>query len=103
MSLGRAGVSITSIFVCLSTAMPQKASAQVIHACANDTSGELKVVKAGAPCPRNWSPLDWNVAGPRGPQGLPGQQGVQGPQGASGPQGAQGPQGATGPQGPQGP
>jgi hypothetical protein len=111
MLITRAVASIVSIFLGLSAAllisMPQKASAQVIHACANDSSGELKVVKAGMPCPRNWAPLSWNVAGPPGPSGpqglpgLPGPQGPQGPQGLPGPQGPQGPQGLPGPQGPQ--
>jgi hypothetical protein len=64
--------------------MPQKASAQVIHACANNSSGDLKVVAAGASCPRNWTSLSWNVAGPPGPQGS---QGPPGPQGGPGPQG----------------
>lgn len=30
-------------------------------ACANNLNGDLKVVAAGAPCPRGWSPLSWNV------------------------------------------
>jgi hypothetical protein len=92
-------LSIVSLPVGLlgALAMPQRASAQVIHACANEVSGELKVVKAGTPCQRNWTPLSWNVVGPAGPEGP---QGPQGPQGVAGPQG---PQGSTGPQGPQGP
>jgi hypothetical protein len=49
--------------------MPQRASAQVIHACVNNSNGELKIVTAGATCQRNWTPLSWNVAGPAGPPG----------------------------------
>jgi Collagen triple helix repeat (20 copies) len=101
MSLGRAMVA--SIMATLSIAMPQKAGAQVIHACANDFSGELKVVKAGTPCPRFWSALSWNVIGPPGPAGPQGSQGPEGPQGQQGPQGSPGPQGVQGPAGPQGP
>jgi hypothetical protein len=71
-------VSPGSIFLCLLMALfictGDKASAQVIHACANNLNGDLKVVAAGAPCPRNWSPLSWNVAGPQGPAGVPGPQ-----------------------------
>jgi hypothetical protein len=45
------------------------ADAQVIHACVNSSSGDMKIVPAGATCPRNSSPLSWNVAGPPGPPG----------------------------------
>jgi hypothetical protein len=106
MPVNRAAVSIASIFLAFSAALlmsiPDKASAQVIHACANN---ELKIVTAETPCPRNWRPLSWNVAGPQGPQGLPGPQGPQGAQGVPGQQGLQGvpgPQGQPGPQGAQG-
>jgi hypothetical protein len=76
--------------------MPQKAEAQIIRACTNNATGDLKVVAAAAPCPRGWSPLSWNAAGPQGPQGLPGPQGAQGP---AGPQGSPGPQGPARPAG----
>jgi hypothetical protein len=39
--------------------------------------------------------LDWNVAGPPGPEGAAGAQGATGPPGAAGPQGASGPAGTT--------
>ena len=65
MSLTRKVVSIASIPVgVLVLAMPQTADAQVIHACVSSSTGELKVVAAGAPCPRGWNPLSWNVPGP---------------------------------------
>jgi Collagen triple helix repeat (20 copies) len=118
MSLSRAFFYIASIFVGLSAALlisiPQKASAQVIYACKNKLSGDLKVVPANFTCPRDWTLLSWNVAGapgPQGPQGVPGQQGMPSPQGVPGPQGPQGvpgqqgmpgPQGVPGPQGAQG-
>jgi Collagen triple helix repeat (20 copies) len=108
--LGRIAPTRT-VFVALMVMLPfcvnvQKASAQVIHACANNINGDLKVVAAGAACPRNWTPLSWNVAGVPGPVGPPGPQGVQGLAGPQGPQGlpgTQGPQGVQGPAGPQGP
>jgi hypothetical protein len=102
MSLTRKVVSIASILVVAALAMPQKAVAQVIHACANNFNGDLKVVAAGAPCPRGWSPLSWNVTGPMGLPGQEGPPGPQGPQGVAGPQGLQGQQGPQGLQGPQG-
>jgi hypothetical protein len=101
--LSRVAVSVASIFMLFS--MPQKASAQVIHACVHNPSGDMKIVAAGAPCPRGWSPLSWNVTGPiglPGQEGPPGPQGPQGVPGPLGPQGVPGPQGQQGPQGPQG-
>jgi hypothetical protein len=49
--------------------LPQTANAQVIHACVNNSNGDMKIVPAGATCQRNSSPLSWNVAGPAGPPG----------------------------------
>jgi hypothetical protein len=95
-------VIIALICLSVSMSMPHNASAQVIHACANNLNGDLKVVAAGAPCPRNWSTLSWNVAGPPGPIGPQGSQGPQGVPGPQRPQGQQGPQGVPGPQGSQG-
>jgi hypothetical protein len=46
--------------------LAQTASAQVIHACVNNSSGDMKIVPAGATCPRNWTSLSWNVTGPPG-------------------------------------
>jgi hypothetical protein len=104
MLINHRPMSIASIVVGLSTALvisiPQKANAQVIHACVSHATGDLKIVAAGAACPRNWSPLSWNVTGP---MGLPGQEGPPGPQGVAGPQGPQGGPGPQGQQGPQGP
>jgi hypothetical protein len=105
MSLSRTAVSVASIFLGLFAVLVIPASAQVIHACVNHSSGDLKIVPAGAACQRNWSPLSWNVQGPQGPQGpqgLLGPQGAQGAQGAQGIPGSQGPQGIPGQQGPQG-
>jgi len=75
----------------------------VFWACYNN-GGNLKFVAEGAACPGDWlGPVQWNKAGPAGPQGETGAQGPQGETGAQGAQGAQGPQGETGAQGPEGP
>ena len=98
----------------------------LIHACVNNTSGEIKIIGANATCPNNYRALDWNIQGPVGqqgpigpvgpvgpvgpagpigpigpigPQGLQGERGLQGEPGPQGLQGEQGPQGEPGPQG----
>ena len=68
----------------------------LIHACVNNTSGEIKIVGANSNCPSNYRALDWNIQGPAG------QQGPIGPVGPIGPQGLQGERGLQGEQGPQG-
>jgi hypothetical protein len=94
-------IASTCLGVPLSVVLaPQTVSAQIIYACKNNSTGDLRVVAQGARCPRNWSHLDWNVAGPPGPQGMAG---PPGPTGAQGPPGPMGPQGQAGLQGPAGP
>lgn len=89
----------------------------LIHACVNNTSGEIKIVNPNVNCPNNYRALDWNIQGPTGqqgpigpvgpvgpigpvglmgPQGLPGERGLQGEQGPQGLQGIQGPAGISG-------
>jgi hypothetical protein len=97
-------IALTCLGVPLSMVLApqQTASAQTIYACKNNSTGDLRVVAQGARCPRNWSHLDWNIAGPPGPQGMaapPGPTGAQGPPGPMGPQGEAGLQGPAGPQG----
>lgn len=65
----------------------------LIHACVNNTSGEIKIVGVNVTCASNYRALDWNIQGPAGSPG---------PMGPAGPAGTQGPQGLTGPQGPAG-
>ncbi len=72
------------------------ATAGVIYACVNNSSGALKIVRAGETCPANWTLIQWNDQGPAGAQGPTGPQGETGATGPTGPQGAMGP---TGPQG----
>ena len=90
-------IASTCLGVPLSVALaPQTATAQVIFACKNNFTGALRVVAQGAQCPRNWSHLDWNAAGPSGPQGTPGPQGEAGSQGPAGAPGAAGERGPIG-------
>jgi hypothetical protein len=79
----------------------------VIQGC-YDSGGNLKVV-AAPPCPKGYTPLQWNQQGPKGdpgPKGAtgdPGAKGLPGDDGAPGPQGLSGQDGVQGPPGPQGP
>lgn len=89
--------------------------ANVIHACAQDSNGKLRMVESDEDCGLSESPVEWGIVGPEGPQGPEGPTGPQGPVGPQGPQGPAGPQGADGatgatgaqgaegPQGPAGP
>jgi hypothetical protein len=43
-----------------------------IHACFNNHSGEIKIIDADGACQNGFSPLDWDIQGPPGPQGNPG-------------------------------
>ncbi|HXF61387.1 MAG TPA: hypothetical protein VNK95_07210 [Caldilineaceae bacterium] len=76
----------------------------------NGEAGKLSNVAIGPaptqPCKPNEAMIQWNSAGPQGPQGPEGPQGPAGPQGANGepgPQGAPGPAGPPGEPGPMGP
>jgi len=42
------------------------AAGDVINACVNKSSGELKIVDAGSTCPNNWVGLQWNSQGASG-------------------------------------
>jgi hypothetical protein len=72
----------------------------VIHGC-YDAGGNLKVVPT-LPCPKTYTPLDWNQTGSAGATGATGATGPRGATGATGPSGADGATGATGPTGPAG-
>ena len=68
-----------------------------IHGCVDNRTGTIRIVGATQTCAASKeTPLDWNIVGPSGPQGIQGPAGPQGLQGLSGPQG---PQGMTGPAG----
>ena len=63
-----------------------RAEGDTISACVNRSSGEIKIVGAGATCHgHNYDLLEWNVAGVPGP---PGKAGAPGPAGPPGPAGA---------------
>lgn len=98
---------------------------QVIHACVNHKSGEIKIVvplgdggstdhgrkdkgsrDSNDGCKKKDLVLDWNAVGPQGATGAAGSTGstgATGPSGPSGPTGSTGDTGATGPSGPCGP
>jgi hypothetical protein len=61
----------------LSTAQADSNTTGTIHACVNNSTGQLRVVD-GEPCKNNEHPLDWNMQGPAGPQGPIGPQGTAG-------------------------
>ncbi len=80
------------------------ATADVIYnACVNNSSGTIFMVAAEEACKSNETRIEWNMAGPPGPQGVQGIQGEAGPPGEPGPIGPPGPQGPPGLQGLQGP
>ena len=68
----------------------QQANDDIIRACVNNNSGELKIIGLGEECQKNSTLLEWNEEGPLGPEGL------QGPEGAEGPTGPEGPEGPAG-------
>ena len=90
----------------LATAGAQQAKAvTVIHACAHNGTGDLRVVASSSECKSDEHFLSWDEKGPVGPAGPKGDAGASGPVGAAGPAGAAGaagPKGATGATGPQG-
>jgi len=84
----------------LATAGAQQAKAvTVIHACAHNGTGDLRVVASSSECKSDEHFLSWDEKGPVGPAGPKGDAGATGPAGAAGPAGPAGP---TGPQGPAG-
>lgn len=69
-------------------------AAGVISACSNKSTGQLRVLAAGAACDtKKETPISWNI---QGIQGIQGPQGIQGLTGATGAQGIQGEKGDTG-------
>ena len=102
----RTGMVVTLVFVLIGgMAAIGSAAGDVITACVNKSSGEIKIVDAGTTCANNWVALQWNAqgvggaTGATGPTGATGATGPAGPTGATGPSGATGATGATGPAG----
>jgi len=80
--------------------------ASTLSACAQKSTGALRLVSAAGDCHPDETFVSWNQQGIQGPPGPQGPQGVPGPQGktgATGPAGPAGPTGATGAAGPAGP
>src|SRR3990172_1289184 len=67
------GVALTAV------AYAHGSDLALIHACVNNNSGEIKIVGANETCRQNETPLDWNIQGPPGPQGIQGAPGVASP------------------------
>jgi hypothetical protein len=70
----------------------------LIHACAKNNKGTVRVVESASECDNGEFPLAWNVQGPPGAQGIPGppgEPGPPGPPGQPGPAGEQGPPGIS--------
>ena len=77
--------------------------ANSVRLCAGESSGALRLPKAGRGCEADERGLLLGQKGYRGKKGRAGAQGVAGPPGLPGPQGSLGPRGPQGPQGPAGP
>jgi hypothetical protein len=94
----RVGLSLLAVGVIVGLAYGAIPGANgVVQGC-YDSGGNLKVVDA-LPCPKGYTPLQWNqrgVKGDTGPQGPIGPMGVPGPEGPQGQQGLPGPKGDTG-------
>jgi hypothetical protein len=116
MSKSQRIVAAGSVGVLLALALVTFASAtipdsnDVIHACYDSKSGDLRVIDAPSKaCAKFEVSLSWDQhglpgpVGPAGPAGPTGLQGPQGEQGLPGPSGPAGPQGVPGPAGPPGP
>lgn len=75
-------VATTAVVIAIGwMAIGEVATAQVIHACVRQGTGNLRIVADGVTCAGNEDPLSWNAAGPPGPPGPPGPAGPPGPQG----------------------
>lgn len=82
--------------------LPFSGNGNTINGCYSP-GGQLKVLTPKqSTCPGGMTPIQWNITGPQGPQGIQGPQGPRGPAGPQGIEGPAGPQGAQGPQGPRG-
>jgi hypothetical protein len=55
-----------------------------IDACANNSSGNVKIVTANTVCPKKATLTTWNIVGPKGAAGPSGGPGPVGPAGAPG-------------------
>jgi hypothetical protein len=97
-----AGVTVAAAVAALALVGWAHDDANAIHACV-DGQGRIRIIGGTESCGSRETPLEWNIQGPIGPQGLQGPVGPQGVQGPQGEQGLPGPQGERGPQGDPGP
>lgn len=74
-------------------------SPDMIHACVQQGSHEVRIVGVDGSCNRSETAFHWSI---NGPAGQPGPAGPMGPAGPQGPQGIDGPAGPAGPMGPEG-
>ena len=82
-------IALTAVAVMFGTVRLATAShdPDVIHGCVSN-NGTVRIVESPADCKNNDTPIEWNITGPQGEQGLPGAQGEQGLQGPQGEPGA---------------
>ncbi|MDO9353713.1 MAG: hypothetical protein Q7T55_08455, partial [Solirubrobacteraceae bacterium] len=76
--------------------LPVAASADELRACVKKTTGDLRLVKAGARCQASERIVVWNIEGEAGKNGAAGTPGTAGSTGPAGPPGATGPAGPAG-------
>ena len=97
---GRTGVvaiAAAAVAVLATNAVVGAQSTQnVIHACADNSRGLLRMVSASTPCQASETPVSWNVEGQPGAAGPAGPAGTEGPAGPAGPAGKAGKRGKTG-------
>ena len=81
VALGSLGAALATAGVAVAVAGNPLASGGVYHGCVGKSSGLLRVLAHGEPCGLNEIPIDWNRAGPPGPQGPKGEMGPPGAKG----------------------
>ena len=74
----------------------------VIHACVQQSSNQVRIVGVNGSCTNSEIPAHWGIIGPKGAQGEKGDQGIQGIQGIQGVKGDKGDQGIQGVKGDKG-
>ena len=95
--------AITGMFLATSVTFFATLNNNVIRACVNNRTGELRIVDHRSDCRHAEEFLEWNQQGPAGPVGSARRAGAAGLQGLQGLQGLKGDKGEPGPQGPPGP
>lgn len=86
-------VALVGFFAVPSFVYSHGGDPNVIHACVQQGSQQVRIVGPNDSCRGPEAAVHWAIQGPPGPQGEPG---PQGPQGQTGPAGPQGPAGVLG-------